>query len=628
MKNDGFCVRPLIPEDEDNFDFRQWTIVDLTECDDDPVDVSSYPKEIECNKRNVWSKELVQGIVDELGLEVSVDTFKGNNLISLRNKKSIRTCPINGEENKSDNAYLVIRDNKLHYYCHNEECKGCSKVIHEFKEDSRIIESKLLEDCINSGTHAGCARLFQQRYGHNVFVTDKKDGSFYHWNDKTLLWELEPSVTMIGLISNNLFEPFNRRLQKVLQKSLEAKDKGEQAMYNAQVKKIQKLMKDINSTQFLNNIFKFYLSFSINKDFETKVVNKVADELPIKNGKVINLRTLEVRNRTRKDFWSVECPVEYDPSLDLSDVHKFMDSITCNSEQLKDYHRRLWGYMLTGEISDRSLHIFWGNGCNGKSSIVNIFKGVMGDVMATSLSEDVMIGMKTSRGASPEMMDLLHARCGIMPESEKKERINSKRVKTITGDDDIKARHLYGHLVQFRTQCKTIWPTNHKPIIDVEDQAILDRLKLIPFLARFEKNDTNTKYIKHLQENCLYQFFTWFYSGTRDWYAGNSLTPTPEMMDEMNKYISECDVVAEFIEDTYDIVSEEEYESIPKMDKSKYRTERNAVYAMFMAWISGNNKKDESMGKKEFYKALNNRCIEKKVGKKFYLLREKGLDND
>ena len=628
MKKDGIGVRPLIPEDQDNFDFQQWTITDLDECDDEPVDVSSYPAEITCCKRNVWSKELVQRIVDELGLDVTVDTFKGNNLISLRNKKSIRTCPINGEENKSDNAYLVIRDNKLHYYCHNEECKGCSKVIHEFEEDSRIIETKLVDCCLD-GSHADCARLFQHRYGHNISVTDKKDGSFYHWNSTTLLWEYEPCITMIGLISNNLSEPFKRSLKFYLNKLNQASDKGDKAIINAKLKKINKCMTNINTSPYLNNIIKFYLSYSINKDFESKIVNKTTDELPIKNGKVINLRTLEIRNRTRKDYWSVECPVEYNPSLDLTDVHQFMDSITCNSTELKDYHRRLWGYMMTGEISDRSLHIFWGNGCNGKSSMVNIFKGIMGDVMATSLSEDVMVGKKSSRGASPEMMDLLYARCGIMPESEKKERINSKRVKTITGDDDIKARHLYGHLVQFRTQCKAIWPTNHKPVIDVEDQAILDRLKLIPFLGRFEKNETNTKYIKHLQDNCLDQFFTWFCTGVRDWYDGSSLKPTPEMMDEMNKYISECDAVAEFIEDTYDIVSDEEYENVPKMDKSKYRTERSMVYGMFMAWIGGNNKKDESMGKKEFYKALSNKYTHKNIKNKyFYLLREKGMDHD
>lgn len=620
--NIGVGKRPLIPDNQEDFDFRQWTIIDLDECDD-PIDVSSYPSEITCSKRQVWSKELVQSVIDDLNLDVDVSTFKGQNLISLRNKKNVRICPINGEENKSDNAFLVIKDNQLHYYCHDDGCKGQSKIIHQFEQDDRIVTQKLVDECIEGG-HSDCAELFKHIYGNNVFIICKKEVIFYHWNKQTRLWENEISVTLLGLINSQLKPLFEQEAKKIYNKMLtlnnKEKDKSQEAILNSKLKKIQKLLNNIKSTSFLNNVIKYYSSFSINKDFESKIINKVKDHLPIKDGQIINLRTLEVRTRTKKDFWSVECPVKYDPTLDLTDVHNFMDSITCNSLELKDYHRRFWGYMLTGEISDRSLHIFWGNGCNGKSSIVNIFKNILGEVFATSLSEDVMVGQKTSRGASPEMMDLLFARCGVMPESDKREKINSKRVKVITGDDDIKARHLYGHLVQFRTQCKTIWPTNHKPTIDVEDQAIIDRLKLIPFLARFEKNDKNTAYIKYLQEECLNQFFTWFCSGVKDWYDGQSLKPCKEMNEEMNKYIAECDVIAEFIDDTYDIVSEMEYENLSQKEKSKYRTERGEVYAMFCAWLSENNKKNENMSKKEFYKALSNKYSVKNNKNRYYCL--------
>ena len=130
----GIGVRPLIPENTEDFDITEWSIIDTEHCDGEPVDVTSYPADVTCNKRHIWSKTLVQGVLDQLGLDVSVDTFKGNNLISLKNKTKLRICPIRGEENKSDNAYLVIKDNKLHYHCHDEGCKGQSKVIHEFQE--------------------------------------------------------------------------------------------------------------------------------------------------------------------------------------------------------------------------------------------------------------------------------------------------------------------------------------------------------------------------------------------------------------------------------------------------------------------------------------------------------------
>lgn len=625
--NDFVGLRPLIPEDEDNFDFQDWTITDMDSCDvDDPVDVSKFPDELKCSKRNMWSKALVQCVLDDNGLEVSVDTFKGKNLISLKNKTGSRVCPIGGETNKSDNAYCVIKDNKLHYHCHDEGCKGKSVIVHQFEDDPMIIRQKLIDECAMSGCHATFAELFQNLYGNNIYITSKKDRSFYHWNEVTLLWELEPKETLTGLIKIQLSPILDKIAKSIVTKMHNTDDKGVKAMLNAQLKELSKSCKNLKNAPFLNNIITFYMSFPINKDFETKIINKVKHELPIKDGNIINLKTLVVRKRTKKDYWSEECPVNFlGEQADLGEVHKFMDSITVNSADLKDYHRRLWGYMMTGEISDRSLHIFWGDGRNGKTSIVNIFTNIVGDLFSQNLAEDVMIH-KNSRGASPEMMDLLHARCGIMPESDKKEKLNSKRVKTITGDDDIKARHLFGHLVQFRTQCKPIWPTNFKPIIDVEDKAITDRLKLVPFLASFEKNAKNSKYIKNLQNNCLDQFFTWFCSGAKDWYNGDELLPCKEMMEEMNKYIIECDAVAEFIDDTYDVVSEDTYATAQKLDKINYRTERGAMYGAFMGWINDNNNKDAHMGKKEFYKALNSKYTPRNIHRKYYyLLREKGF---
>jgi putative DNA primase/helicase len=243
----------------------------------------------------------------------------------------------------------------------------------------------------------------------------------------------------------------------------------------------------------------------------------------------------------------------------------------------------------------------------------------MGDNFSVNLSEDTML-KKSGRGASPEMMALLHSRCGIMPESDKKEILNSKRVKTITGDDTITARHLYGNLIQFKTQAKCIWPSNHLPKIDVDDQAILDRLKLVPFLARFAKTEDNTRYIKDLQENHMDEFFTFFATGSRDWYAGEELKPTTEMLEKMNDYISDYDTVQEFINDTYDVISEDEYNGLPKLEKNNNRTPKQYVYGCFVGWLNDNNRRDEMITKKEIFKSMTGKVKESKIGGKIYYL--------
>ena len=488
----------------------------------------------------------------------------------------------------------------LHYYAKQDNKKEYKKFLIENNED-RLYET--------NSSHYDVAQLFQNVYGYNnIKITSQKDLTCFIWNDTSKLWIESNKETLCKLISDIISPIYIKAGKKMIEQLACCSDKADEAMCKAKIKQIQKMIGNLKSTPYIRNIVSALAGHDIDKDFETKVINRKSNELPIKDGKIIDFKTLEIRDRTYNDFWSFECDVSFlGEKANLSCVEKFFNDISCGSSDLVDYHRRLWGYMLTGEISDRSLHIFWGNGCNGKSSIVNIFSSIT-KKFTVALNEDVML-KKTSRGANPEMMPLLTARCGSLPESDKKEELNSKRVKTITGDDMITARHLFGHAVSFKTQCKPIWATNHKPKINIDDQAILDRLKLIPFLGRFEKNQENTEYIKDLQENKLDEFFTFFCLGAYDWYNGGELKPCKEMTDEMNKYITENDVVSEFIDDTYNLITKEEYNKLPKLEKMDWVQNKKYVYCDFMAWIQDNNRKDDNLGKKDFNIQLDKKVI-------------------
>ncbi len=66
-------------------------------------------------------------------------------------------------------------------------------------------------------------------------------------------------------------------------------------------------------------------------------------------------------------------------------------------------------------------------------------------------------------------------------ESEKQKKINASLIKKITGNDTMRCRPLYGNTIEFTPICKMIMMTNFKPEIDTDDQAILDRLKYVPY---------------------------------------------------------------------------------------------------------------------------------------------------
>lgn len=127
---DGTPERPLIPSDTE----RQIDDYIITapnnggEC----VDVSSLPIDMgTIGKRTMVSKALFQTLAETHG--VTLGAIKGN-FVTLKNKGT-RRCPIGGEENKSDNAYFSIKDNRVNYCCFDEGCRGRTLCIHKLEDN-------------------------------------------------------------------------------------------------------------------------------------------------------------------------------------------------------------------------------------------------------------------------------------------------------------------------------------------------------------------------------------------------------------------------------------------------------------------------------------------------------------
>ena len=152
-------------------------------------------------------------------------------------------------------------------------------------------------------------------------------------------------------------------------------------MLNTRLKQNQVLIKQILQSKTTKSILEVLLSKTRDEEFETRL-NKIPHLLPIKVGRIVNLKTLEVRERTREDFFSFELSVDY--NCNKQDSHpnasKFFEEICCGNAELTNYLKRLLGYCLTGETSERSLFIWWGEGMNGKSTVIDILKKILGRI--------------------------------------------------------------------------------------------------------------------------------------------------------------------------------------------------------------------------------------------------------
>lgn len=481
------------------------------------------------------------------------------------------------------------------------------EITEEMLKDIDMTLHDTIDELINNaidGSHKEICYLFNRIYGQNIKIIDQKEMVFFHWNEKTLLWEKEINTSMIRLfnIITPYFEDVEKQLTKKIYKLKNDEDTTDEIKnIKKQLTKIKKVLNNLGSTPFLMNCIKYYSSFEIDKHFET-TINRSSLYLPIKNGYKLNLKTKEKTKRIKTDYFSFELSVDYTQDEERrKQVYKFLNDISCNNNDLVNYHIKFWGYCLTGETSDRSFHVLWGTGANGKSTVIDIMKNILSNYY-TSLSDTAIMANDKSAGrATPELMALLTSRLAVLNESDEGKELNSSRIKSLTGGDTITARALFRDEIQFKTQSKIIMLTNAKPIFNINDKAMTDRIKLIPFLATFEKNKENNIYIDDLKTNYLNDFFSVFVDGAYKYLNGDELKPCSVMIDEMNKYTEELDKTKEFLND-YKLFTRQEYDKTNKEDRVSMYIKKSDLLAEYNDWCI--NLKEKPLKRNEFYKAV------------------------
>jgi phage/plasmid-associated DNA primase len=414
------------------------------------------------------------------------------------------------DKDNKDKQKQIDKDNKDKQKQIDKDNRDKQKQID--KELKTQQKNELKEKINELLTDRELAKIYIDINGEKIkMITKEPQLVAYTWDEKIKLWKIADKF--------DISDPIYPTLVKYFENLLSNDDK----LLPIIKVKLGANKKLLAITNQIYNIIKKDINF------EETILNKSMYELPIKNGMLIDLKTLVLRERTINDYFSFGLDVDFlGDNYNLKVVNDFMCDISKKiiikddkeiltvDLELVEYHKKLWGYLLSGDIGDRSIHIFQGVGCNGKSSLINIFKNITSK-FTTQLSSAAMMN-KNSSPLTPELETLMTARVALMPESDKGDELNVKVVKTITGDDTINCRPLYRKNITFKSQAKLILATQFKPEIKNDDKALWDRIKLIPFNSVFEKTLDNTAYITKLQTDYLSDFFTYFCYGAKEYF--------------------------------------------------------------------------------------------------------------
>ncbi|HKD20969.1 MAG TPA: phage/plasmid primase, P4 family, partial [Rhizomicrobium sp.] len=261
----------------------------------------------------------------------------------------------------------------------------------------------------------------------------------------------------------------------------------------------------------------------------------------------IDLRTGKLRPHRREDLITKIVPAAFDPAAGCPRFDRFIQEVMGDRRALVEFLQKAIGYTLTGIDSARCMFFLHGTGANGKSTFVNLFEHLLGDY-ARSTPVHTLQQKKNDSSVSDDLARLRGARLVTASEVEEGRKFDVALLKRLTsGGDSITARHLYGKFFQFRSTMKLWIPTNHKPKISGSDEAIWDRIHLVPFDQYFSPGERDPGLSDQLKSE-LPGILNWAIRGCLAWQREGLKAPE-EVRVATDSYRSEMNELGHFIEE-------------------------------------------------------------------------------
>jgi putative DNA primase/helicase len=200
---------------------------------------------------------------------------------------------------------------------------------------------------------------------------------------------------------------------------------------------------------------------------------------------------------------------------------------------------------LTGSIREQIVLIAYGQGSNGKSTLLGILRRLFGDYACEADAESFM--EKKSDAIREDIAALEGARFVAASETGDSKRLSEALVKKLTGGEHLRARRLYENGYEFLPQFKVWLSTNHKPEIHGTEHAIWRRIRLIPFDVTIPEGSRDKDFPAKLEAE-LPGILAWAVRGCLDWQQDGE-QPPESVTDATSAYRREMDIIGNWLDD-------------------------------------------------------------------------------
>lgn len=304
--------------------------------------------------------------------------------------------------------------------------------------------------------------------------------------------------------------------------------------------------------------------------------------LNCKNG-TLHLDTMQFVPHRPEDLLTKMAPVCYDPTAHSDRFTRFVDEITSGDTDKARFLQKAMGYALSGDTRHECMFVLYGATTrNGKSTLCESVRKVMGSYGCSANPET--LGVKSfhnSHTASEDVACLAGVRYVNVSEPEQGLVFSAALVKSLTGNNTIKARRLYENSIEFPPMFKIFLDCNHLPIISDMTLFKSGRIIIIPFERHFSEpeQDKSLKTVFALPENQS-AILNWLVEGYR-LLLQEGLTAPESVRRATGIYEEDSDEILHFVQ-----------ERMVENPAAEVRTSQ--VYAAYRRWCDANGIQPET----------------------------------
>jgi putative DNA primase/helicase len=301
---------------------------------------------------------------------------------------------------------------------------------------------------------------------------------------------------------------------------------------------------------------------------------------------VYNMRTGELTPHNPDQRFTWCSPVDYDPNADTAEIEAWIRETVINPEQTAPALQVALGYSFTGETAEEKFFYVQGPSRSGKGTLTELIEAVATRSLYTESDFSMFTRDSSENPQNFDLAPLKAARIVTASESEKGQRINSARIKRVTGGNDIYCAFKGHDFFSYRPQFK-IWLTSNFDLsLDVRDDAAWGRVVLFIFPhSHLGHEDITLKSRLKTPEN-LRAFLKWALDGARIWYDRYSRTGMPRLADMQN--------VLQEVRNKQDSVLQWLVERTEAKDD--YREPSTPVYQDYRNWCEDNGYRPRYQG--------------------------------